>query len=191
MQELDYDYTLHQQEWAGDDKLYKRFFMDVLEDPIASKEAGIRKFRDTEMITIMVPGNKTNVITREVRPEDRVRFAKEYDRFKAGEIDQINGFPLKEWPALSRAQIEELKYQGFHTVEQLANMNDGVAGRHMGYNDLKQKAQRWLDNQKSAAPLEKLEAAVKDRESEISALQNQIAEQAKMLAELQAKMKGK
>ena len=168
---LDHDYTWHENQWAGDSKLSVHFFQDVLPDPVASAAAGYRKFRDVEMVTIMVPGDKNNVVTREVRSDDRERFAKHYERFKAGVVEQASGYPLSEWPAMSRAMATELKYLGFHTVEQVANAADGVLGKYPGLREVSARAKNWLLAQEGAAPIEKLQSQVEQLQAQLAALQ--------------------
>lgn len=180
--ELDYDYTLHQRERAGDEKLYVRFFMDVVPDPEASKEAGMRKFRDAEMIQIQVPGDKRNIVVREVRDDDRERFEEKYTRFKAGEAEQTKGFPLREWSLVTRAMVEELKYLGFYTVENVAQAGEGALGKYPGLRELQRRAQAWLESQQSAAPLERLQSELQSRDEQIAALRASLEAQAKELA---------
>lgn len=180
--ELEYDHMMHAKQYAGDDKLYVRFFMDILPDVEASKATGLRKFRDAEMIQIMVPGSKSNIVIREVRTtekgtgDDDVRFAKLYSQFKAGQGEVLDGYPLKEWPLVNRAMAEELKYLGFVTVEHVAKATDGVIGKHPGLRDLQERAKIWLEAQAGAAPAERLQSELKARDEQIAALQAQMAE---------------
>lgn len=177
MQELDYDHTWHEKQYGGDDKLLVYFFMEVLPDEEASRLEGRPKFRDAEMIHIQVPGAKSNIVIREVRDEDKERFEKKYEAFKKGIVDeQIEGFPLKEWTALSRSMVEELKYLGFRTVDQLANASDSVMGKFPGLRELSARAKTYLAAQKSDAPLQALEAANKTAAEQIKALEAQVAE---------------
>lgn len=187
--ELEYDHTIHERERAGDDKLYIRFSMDVVPDVEATKATGMRKFRDAEMIQIMVPGDKRNIIVREVRDDDRERFPKQYKMFRDGADEQITGYPLKEWTGCTRAMAEEFKYLGFRTVEQIASANDSILSKYPGMREIQTRAKTWLEAQKSAAPLEQLQSALETRDQQIAAQAVQIAEMAKVLAELKAKSK--
>lgn len=182
--ELDYDHSLHERQYGGDEKLFVRMYMDILPDPEASAKEGMRKFRDAEMIQIIVPGDKRNIVTREIREDDKVRFAEKYKKFQDTKADPIEGFPLSEWAALSRATIEELKYLGFMTIEHVASANDSALSKYPGLRELQRRAQSWLEMQKSTAPLEKLAAELKTRDEQIASLQSSLAEQAKVLAEL-------
>lgn len=180
--ELEYDHTVYERTNAGDEKLHVHFFMDVLPDPDASAQAGMRKFRDAEFVSIMVPGDKRNIVVREVRESDIERFPKQYKMFKDGAGEQVLGFPLKEWAGVTRAMVEEFKYLGFHTVEQIAEASDGILSKYPGLREIQVRAKNWLDAQASAAPLERLQAEVESRDKQMAAMQGQIAEMAKALA---------
>jgi hypothetical protein len=171
-----------------DHKLYKRFFVDVLPDDEKTATEGRPCFRNVEMITIMVPGDKNNIVTREAREEDKTRFADLYAKFKKGEGEILDGFPLKEWTGVTRAQVEELKFFNFLTVESLANANDNVAVKFPGLHELKRRAAAWVQAQKDSAPIEKLNAEIKARDEQNAALQAQMAEMVKALAELKAQV---
>lgn len=187
METLEYDHNLHQNRHAGDDKLYKRFYKDVLPDAEASKDAGRPKFRDVEMVQIIIPGDKKNIVIREAREDDKVRFAKEYAAFKAGEDEPIDGFPLKEWGQITKSMLEELKYMGFRTVEHVANASDAACSKFAGLQMLKTRAKQWLELQTTSAPLDKLNAEIAKRDEENAAMKAQLAEMQKALAELQKK----
>lgn len=184
--ELEYDHTLFSEErqYAGDDKLYVRFYMDVIPDLEGSRVAGYRKFIDAEMIQIMVPGDKRNIINREVIDTDKQRFGKIYERFKAGEAEQQSGFPIREWPLITRAMAEEFKYLGFMTVEALANASDAHISKYPGMREVQSRAKTWLQAQKDAAPMEQLQNELGVRDEQIAAMKAQMDEMAKALAAL-------
>lgn len=185
LEALDYDHTLHENRTKGDSKLYVRFFPGVAPDVEESARTGIKKFRDVDFITIMVPGDKRNIITREARPGDIERFKTIYDQYKGGQSEVLNGYPLSQWPLVSRAMVEELKYLGFMTVEHVANASDASAGRHPGLRELQRRAQSWLQAQKDAAPIEQLNSALEQRDQEIIAMKAQLEEMSKMMSQLQ------
>lgn len=186
LDELDYDHNLHQQEFAGDDKLFVRFYTDILPDEEKTKETGIRKFREAEMIQIITPGDRRNIIVREVRELERVRFAEKYAKFKAGQTVQDVGFPLSEVTWLSKAIIEELKYLGFSTVEHVAQANDAACSKYPGLREISRRAKQWLEAQKSDAPLQKLNSALEEAQKKIAALEASIEAQAKELQKAKA-----
>ena len=83
---------------AGDDKLYVIFHMDIVKDEGKSVEEGRPIFNDVEFVQIFVPGDKTNVIDRPIRPSDKARFPKQYQAFKEGKAEeaQLQKTPLKD-----------------------------------------------------------------------------------------------
>lgn len=185
LQELDYDHSIHERDRAGDDRLYVRFYKDVVPDEEATKAAGMRKFRDVDMIQIVVPGDKRNIVVREVRDDDKVRFEKYWGAYSQGVDEQVSGFPLSEWSMITRAIVEELKYLGFRTVEQLANASEASLGKYPGMRELQRRAKTWLESQLKAAPIEKMNAELETRDKQIQALQAQV--QALMKPDTKAK----
>lgn len=144
-QEYEIDHRTFQNVNLEDGKLYAVFFMDVTEDAAASAEQGRPIFKDTEFVRIVAPGDKTNVVCRPARPDDKARFAKQYAAFKRGDIEQVVGTPLKQWPAITRALAEEFKHLGVLTVEHLADLRDDVKIRVPGAHDLSRRARAWLE----------------------------------------------
>lgn len=186
--ELEFDHKMLNNRNGADDKLYVRFFTEVLPDEAASKAAGLRKFRDVEMITIMVPGNKKEVRTREARPEDIERFQGVYDKFKKDKDAMPDGTPISEWNQVSSPALkEELRYMGFITVEQLAGASESVLVQNAGLRTLKQRAAQWLLMQQENAPVERLSSELADRDAKIEALQQQMAEMTKAMLEFKQK----
>lgn len=159
----------------GDEKLVVRFEQYPHKNDAQTREEGRPIFEMTEYIKIMVPGDKDTVIHRPVREADKVRFSKQYERFRAN-LSQSTGFPLSEWPKVTRAQVEELAYFNIRSVEDLANVNDGVIGRFAGLVDLRRKAQEHLALLKEQAPMDKLQAELAKRDEQIAALTAQMNE---------------
>ena len=165
----------------GDENLYVQFFSHPMQDKAKTLEEGRPIFVDTEYIRIMVPGDKSNVVMRSVREDDRQRFPKQYQAFKNDEEEILEGTPLDKWNFVSAAQVEELKYFGIRTVENLANVTDTNAQKFMGINLLRQKAQEYIAAASSEAPIAQLQ-------EELSARDATIAEQASLLADMQERL---
>jgi hypothetical protein len=174
--EIDYDHSLFTRERAGDEKLYVRFFSEVLPDIVQSELTGMRKFRDADMVQIVVPGDKSNIVVREARPDDIERFEKQYKAYKANAEEDLVGFPLSQWPLCTRAIVEELKYFGFRTVEHVAQASDTILSKHTGMRELQRRAVSWLALQKETAPMEQLQTALEKRDEQIAALQAQVSQ---------------
>ncbi len=133
-------------------------------------------YEDREFIRIRFPGDQSSTVEREVRPEDKVRFAEQYGRFKANESHQYTGTPLSEWPAMTPAKIKMLEYHNIYTVEHMATAAD-TSIQKMGMDgvDLRKRAQVFL-------------MSAKGHDADKEALKAQVAEQAKAMEAMQAQM---
>jgi hypothetical protein len=157
----------------GDENLYVQFFSHPQQDKAKTLEEGRPIFVDTEYISIMVPGDKGNVVMRSVREEDKQRFPKQYLAYKNNEEEAVTGTPLERWNFVSSAQVEELKYFGIRTVEALAEVSDTNAQKFMGIQLLKQRAKEYIEATAADAPIAQLqeELAIRDRTIEDQAAQ--------------------
>lgn len=154
METLDYDHTMHQSD-AGDSKLNVVFYNSFVKDEAKSEAEGRFVAQDVPFTKIFMPGDRTNIIDRPTRDSDKFRFAAQWARFKNAQEQRADGTPLAEWPLVTRGQVEELKYLGFTTVEQVAGANDNIP--YMGLQNLKQKATLFIEVAKgNTAPTEKL-----------------------------------
>ena len=154
---------------------YPRFFLDSVEDPRASVEAGRPIFRDEERVEIIMPGNPYTRPVQRVTDDHRRRWPKEYEAFKAGQQISAEGTPLEHWPRLKRSQVLELKALGFQTVEHVAKMDDQAIGRvGMGGRQLRDLARAFLDDAAHAAEVERLADANTRKDAELDALRRQV-----------------
>lgn len=180
MDALDHDHAMHFRQFAGDEKLYKRFYKGFVPDEEKSLMEGRPVFRDVTMIQILTPGNRDNIVDREMQPHDKVRFAQAWAQFQKGDSEIGDGTPLAEWPLISKSMTEELKFFGFFTVEHVAQAGDAVMAKMPGLRELASRAKAWLANVKDQSGIAKLAKEKEDMQAQISALQGQVAELAKL-----------
>ena len=186
METLDFDHTIFTKRDGGDETLFVQFYWGTMKDEAASEEAGRPIVRDMEFVRIIVPGDKNNINDRPASKHDKQRFARQYAAFRAGvsEEDQLIGTRLKEWPLLTRGQVEEFAYLGIKTVEQLAEARDDVCAKVPGMHDYKRSAQIWLGKSKATAEAAKALARDKEQASKIESLEIAIREQAARIEQL-------
>jgi hypothetical protein len=159
-----------------------KFYKRAVKDEALSAENGRPVHVDREYITIQIPGDKTNVVDRPVMERDTRAYAQQYAAFKAGDSEQVVGTPLSQWPRISAAQVEDLKFFKVRTVEELAATSDnhlgalGIDGRR-----LRDEAKAWLEAAKGTAPIAKLQAQLEARDNELAALKQQMADLQKAL----------
>lgn len=83
-------------------------------------------YNDVVWVTIINRGDPKNIIERKKRPEDETRWPKQWEAFLAGEDAPLEGVPLKEFPALTPADIKNCHSNQIRTVEELAKFPDGI-----------------------------------------------------------------
>lgn len=173
--------------YAGDSSLWVQFGLEPMPDDEASAKEGRPIFKEVEHIKIMQPGNKESIILRPVTDLDRGRFRKQYENWKSGHEDLIEGTPLEQWPAVTRAQVEELKHFNVRTVEQLADISDAHAQKFMGINSLRRLAQEYINKGKEGALSTQMIEALKAKDNQIAALQEALNGLQAQVAELNKK----
>ena len=134
---------------------------------------------DQPFVRITVPGDKTNVVDRPVREEDRQRFPRQWLYFNMkNDGSDVIGTPLANWEKerpgdVNQNQIAELSILKFMTVEQVAMATDAQVQRiGMGATGLREKARLFLREQNQSASMGELEATKK----QLAELQAQVAE---------------
>lgn len=189
--EADYDTTanaFNQQgtQNEGDGSLYVRFFVHPHPNEEETRKQGRPIFKEREYIEIVQPGNKENIVHRPVRMTDRDRFPKQYQAFKNKDVDFVDGTPLKSWPMMTVAILEELHYYNVRTIEQLAEISDANSQRFMGMAQWKQKAQAYLAATGKSKEAAELDTKLEGLQSENTALKEQLQAMATRMDELEA-----
>jgi hypothetical protein len=142
----------------ADASLFVAFGHEARENPARSELEGRPVFDQVEMIRIVVPGSKDEVV-REVNEGDRQRFAPRYAKFKKGDDTAVSGTPLEQWPALSVSRIAELKAIDIYSVDQLAAASDDIMPKlGIGGRELVEKAKARLAAAADGATVERLAA---------------------------------
>lgn len=158
------------------DTVIPRFHIEAVIDHPATAREGREIYKDEERIQFLVPGSPNSHVER-VRDEHRNRWPEEYKAFRSGLETSLNGVPLEMWAAISKAVVLELKYLGFHTVEQVADMPDQACQRiRTGGQKIRELAKQYLDDAYAQAEQRKLLDLQEKQASENADLRNQIAE---------------
>jgi|3_EtaG_2_1085321.scaffolds.fasta_scaffold22774_3 hypothetical protein len=175
----------HSNRFHSDANLLVQFYQGTKKNQIRSAEEGRPIFEEIPYIRIMIPGNRSNVIDRPIRPQDKQRFAQYWKAYEAGQEQGLIGTPLSAWPALSKSEVEELNHFNIRTVEQLADLNDTEAQKFSGIIALKNKAQAFIDLANGTGGIDRLSEQLQVKDNEIATLNNAIEEMAVQIAELQ------
>jgi hypothetical protein len=173
--------TENDSRFAMDHKLHVQFYLKPILMAGQSEVEGRPIFKDIEHVRVLVPGDKLNIIDRIASPEDKQRFAAHYAKFQAGKGDEVIGTRLEAVPWMTRSKVEEYKFFGVHTVEQLANANDQVGQKFPGFNQDRLKAQQFLES------INGTDAKVAALTEELEKVKAMLAQQAKPEVKIAAK----
>lgn len=192
MKELEYmpelDAMLSGKSQEADKNLVVKFFMHFVHDQEESDKVGRPKFRDVPFIEMRVRGDRMNIVCRPVRETDKIRFRSLWRAFEDQKESPLEGTPLTEWSSMSRSMIEELKYMGFQTVEQLAEASDSVCSKFAGLANWKNKAKLYMEYALKSAPIDRLETKLSDEANKREALEQQNTQLAARIDQLVAQV---
>ena len=144
---------------------------DVLDPAHADMPSSV----DVLYIDIRQPGSRDPIIRPATAKDTNVDFPRHYNAFKSRTAPPTEGFPLADWPGITRSQVEELSFFNIKTVEHLANMADVHTDKVRGLVTLKQKAKVYLDDLKDSAASNALVAMNKKLEATNAALEERLA----------------
>ena len=170
------------QQYKDDKNLMVKFEMRAIKHEFRSTQEGRPVFVDIPYVSIIVPGSR-DILVAEATEHYQQRFAQQWQNFLAREKQAESGTPLAEVPWLTKSQVAEMNAINIKTVEHLVNLPDTVAMKVMGYHELKRRAQRFLDAAAGEAPMLKMEAELKQRDSKIESMEQTMAD---MKAQLDA-----
>lgn len=151
---------------------------------------GEESFKESEYITIMVPGDSRESVTRPVEKADKDRWPEKYQAFVNNQPAPEDGMPIRHWN-LQDSIADQLEGAGIKTVEQLASINENTPPRVPGILALKQKAAEYLKFRDRADSAESLEARVKELEAELDEARGETAALEAKVSELESELAAK
>lgn len=170
---------------------YVEFKQVAVEDRNATIESGIRKTKNVDMAYIQQIGQRDSVEKNAEEWLEQLKkqcyegrqpevwyahFKKKYDDWKAGRETPEVGTPVKEWPVLSPADVENMLAMKTFTVEDVSNWSEeAIAKFGVGGRVLRDKARAWLSSgNKTAEKLVALEVENKQLQDMINTLSEKI-----------------
>lgn len=170
---------------ADDAKLSVEFYTRSVVDGPASRDAGRPIHRDVVNIKIVQPGEaRLGNYDQPATDEDAARFPRHWAAFKAGQSQTAQGSPLSLLFPDNPSIVDNLKYAGVHTVEQLAVLPDtSLQQVGMGARAWQEKAKEYLAKAEKgqgfhvlAAKIEAMELKNTEKDARIAALEAALAE---------------
>lgn len=164
-------------------------------DEFQSKHQERPVYKEITHIVIRTAGDSTQVLDIPVTEAYKQRYPQEWARWQQTRQNQIPGFPIENWPALTDTQKAEFKAMNIFTLEQFVNMPDSHGQKIMGFNDLRRKAKVFLEAGKDAELLGRIrqeaETAVAAEREKREALERQVAEMKEAFAKMKEREKAR
>jgi hypothetical protein len=152
-----------------------RFYIEAIEHPGKSAEAGRPIHVDKEFVSIINPGSRDEHVAK-VDQSVIARYPEQYKRWKEQNRNVVEGTPLEQWPAMTPSQVRDLKSQNVFTVEHLVEMPDSTLQKlGHGMMDLRKKAKAYLEFAKDSAIAQKYAVENENLKSQIELLKAEIA----------------
>lgn len=170
----------------GDERLFVKFYLGSMRNEEKSEKEGRPVFDAVPFVKIMVPGDRNSIVDTPVDATYKRRFARQWANFQQAQSQDISGTPLRDWPAVTRAQAEELNYMNVFTVEQLATIPDVYGAKIMGINDLRRKAEVYLKQAQDSALTQKMSKENQELKNRIAAQDVEIKRLSDMFEQMQA-----
>lgn len=109
--------------FGDDSKLFVQFYQRPYLDKAQSQSLGRPHYVSVDFVRIQQPGER-DVFDQPATDEHRGRFPKQWEAYRAGKADQIEGTLLAVLFPGNPDIVENLRYFKVFTVEQLAKLND-------------------------------------------------------------------
>lgn len=169
---------------TGSGTTIAQFYMEAVEDLIASEQAGRPIYKDEERVKLLMPGNPYNSPVQKVTERHKAMWPREYEAFKTNQEIAVDGTPLEQWNILSKAQVHELKGMHLRTVEDVARIPDNVLTNIPFGRRIREMAAAYLDDAVATALTSKLSADNDRMQSRVSELEVQNTELRRHLDQL-------
>jgi hypothetical protein len=151
-----------------------RFYTDTVPNKAKSDKAGHPVYDTIERAMVRVPGSRDET---PVRIDDKfmAEYGPLYERWKKTQEQPVDGVPLEQWAPLPKALVEEWKFFGVRSVQDLANLSDTNAQKMgMGVIEWRKKAQAWLEQAADHASSQRLVSENEQLKREIERLTKQV-----------------
>jgi len=162
---------------GGDENLIVVFQTEPVLQGAESEKQGRPIYKDTAMVWIRFPGDRTREVYTRAKPEHQARFPRQWAQFQQKVSQGHIGTPIEEWGPISKSHALTLKGANIHTVEHLAACPDSVLHNvGHGARALRDKAIAWLKAATDGAETTRLAAENQQLKDDLAALKEQVAE---------------
>ncbi len=160
----------------GDDaNLLIMFYMRSVHNPLKSTQQGMRIHDEVPYVKIQQPGELTQCVDRPVKPEDQVRFRKQWMAFHENREQEQEGTPIDFLFPAHPNVADNLRGLGVHTIEQAANLSAHALDTiGLGGQEYKNRAKQYLDIGAGGAGYHRLKKENEDLSAKVATLSRQM-----------------
>lgn len=174
--------TINVKSYAGDialqgtDKdLVVLFYLGTQHNKFKSEQQGVPVFDPVDMIKVYHPGEPLNVPERPVVESDKYRFRSQWEAYKEGKAQRIEGTPLSVLFPNNLEIVKSLEAAHISTVQQLANISDTATQNMMFGFNLRDKAKNYLAVAEKGVQFHQFERERENLQQQIRELSEQVS----------------
>lgn len=171
----------------GDNQLIVLFYPKAVQNKARSAAEGKPVFVQQDFVKIQHPGEKLNIVDRPATDFDKARFRQKWEAYVHGKAPQYEGIPLNLLFPHRPEIVATLEQYRVHTIEQLARLSEaGLQTVGMGAREWVNKAQEYMKQAEKGVDHHKFNAAIAEKDKEISVLKRQLDEVSARVAQMMA-----
>jgi hypothetical protein len=157
-----------------------------------TRMAGRPVYDKVEYAVIQMPGEILQIIEKPATDELRQRFAQEYAAHKNSTEYVPEGTPVEFLFATQPQVVATLKGFGIHVVEDLVSLTpNGIQTLGMGAQEWINSGKKYLEMAQKGVDYHRIDQMEQKHNQEVTALQNQLADQQRQMANLIAELQQK
>lgn len=160
-----------------------RFFKHPVLQSFLSKKEGRPIYKDTNYIEIQIPGQKNQVVKREVQDKDKTEYAVEWNNFDDGGSGGV-GSPIDHLPGITPSKVMEMQSLGIHSIEQLVGLSEtGIQKLGHGARAFIKTGEQYLGQTSEIDEVREQNEALAKQNRDLSAKVDMMMEQMKQITD--------
>lgn len=171
----------------GDASMFTIFYKRPVHNAIKSTNAGRPIYDDVDFVKIQHPGERLNIVEREVQDSDKRRWPAQWQAYASGKDQVAEGTPLGLLFPRHPATVANLQAIGILTVEQLANASaTAIEAIGMNGQDYANYAQKYIKGATGGVAFHQMQVEVEEAKRANARLQKKLDEMNAQMQTMQA-----
>lgn len=159
----------------GDKGMVVLFYTHALLNPAKSREKGSPQFDNKHFVRIHQPGERWNIIDREVKQSDVDRWPQHWQNYISQRQQQPEGCPIEILYPDNPAKCQLLRSHGVSTVELLSELSgNAIENIGMGAQAMVNEAIKYLDRANKGVKTAQFRHEIEQKDREIKVLTEQV-----------------